>query len=334
MSSTAYTGTRANPFNGSPGVAPSPEGEVAFVITDDGARLANFDDLSNYKTVARQKAENSPTSKRGITLERLRGSGVGRVFEGVQGQETYDLVMRDVHYAGIERNFASLRSVYGALIENCSANGGDQIGMPFQIGIFMEQCSDITLRGLRMDNFYGQDAEGRPYGNGDCIATEGNARNILIDTCGGSNPRGDTVFDLKGNPTMIGVNDAAGAHRNYRLWDGLQAANATLISNSPRGQHLWTEGKADATDTVPVITIGKVIATGAIGASSVFRNEDGAAEWTIGDYEISGVSGLLLHANTYGSPIQFTNGGYYTGADGVRRFYSGAPPTGSGGVLL
>jgi hypothetical protein len=346
-----WTGSRAIPFNGSPGIAPTPEGEVAFVIAQDNVRLANYRDLSNYKVIARQKSENSPTSKTGITLENFSGTNVQRVFEGVQGQETYDLTMRNIRYTGIERNVISGRSVYGGLLEDCYGNGGEHIGTEFQIAYFFEQAADVILRRCGGDNFYGYDAQGRPYGNGDIFSIEGNALRMVLDACYGSNPKGDSVFDIKGGSTFKGHTVASLAHRLFRCWDaGIIAVDDCLMELiSPKGQDFWANAKDKvqgdptlvdlseiylhgAVDLTPIGTGAGQIATRGDTGQAAFRSENGWTRYRLRKpYRIQERAGFKL---TWGNVILETVGGWYTAASGITDWYDGAPPTGAGGVLL
>lgn len=288
--------------------------------------------IRNFKHVVRPFETPGATFDK-ITLKGLTVENVYRLLEtnGGIGQTLTNLLIEDVTINGFERSAARLLNVTGGVIRRLKAIGG-QLGDPFAMGLHIESnCHGILVDACEVSECH--DSRGQGYINGDGFADEGNCDGIEYRSCISRN-NSDAGFDVKSNPKFTGLCIASGNQRNWRIWNGADASTGTLRSENPRGQHFWTEGQDGSGDALPVIHIGKAVVRGGnAGATAVFRNEDGPAQWIVDDYDIEGVAGLVLHQSTYGMPITWGSG-YYTGADGIRTFYQGKPPTGSGGVLL
>ncbi|WP_242415098.1 hypothetical protein [Sphingomonas panni] len=333
----AYTGSRA-PFNGSPGVASTPAGNQAFTVDADNAVLANWE-LSNYKTILRQKSEDSYTSKSNVTMRSVRGTNVNRVWETVEGQETFGAVMQDVHYTQVERAVARWFSVHDGLIENVTGSGLGATGEPFGQGITLDgQCRRVTIRDCDMSDFGGVQADGSSYSQGEGFGDEGNNYDITYGPRLTSRRNGDAGYDIKSNPTFTGVLVSIDNPRDWRLWNGVKAETATLDASGTSKQVLWFNGLAGSITALPVAVIGKLIARNpAASATSISRYENGRADVTILDYDIhKGWRGKLLHFNAgsgYGAPT-YSGGGRVEQDDGSWITYPGSPPVDAQGRLL
>lgn len=327
-----YTGARGA-FGGTPGVTPSPEGEQAFTVTADGARLANYR-LSNYKTGIRQKSENSYTSKTGVTVENIDGDNFGRFWDTVEGQETFNAICRNVRIRGCERAFMRWFSVNGGLIENVYAEG-NQGGLA-TVGIQLEgQCSDVTIRNSEMRNFF--DAVTQGYQQGDCFSIEGGQRRIVLQDLRGIGS-GDAAYDLK--PTdmdLLGTLYGEDNGRTFRFHRVPRMATATLITKGARGRGFWFAGQTSQYPDLPVADIGRVEAMDPNGALSLFRFESGPATIRVLDCVIyKGWRGIKLQENGgsgFGA-VAFPNGCQVEQPDGSWVGYAGAPPFDAEGRIL
>lgn len=348
---SSYTGSRANPYNGSPGATnsgsqASPIGELAFDVTDNSARLANMT-LANYKYGVRQASANASIND--VQVSNITGTNFYRFWDTTEGQETYGAMLQNVSITGFERAFARWFSVYGtadnyALIDGCFGDGGGDFGEPYQEGIHLEgQCQYVRIQNTTMQNCSGPTGD---YTNGDGFADEGNNYHIIYGPNLKSLHNGDGGYDVKSNPTFIGTPTTGGeiyaedCHRDWRLWNGCDASAATFHSKATRGEVLWFNGlnSTGGITTLPVAVIGKLIAEDpAAGATSIIRFENGDADVTINDYDIyKGWRGLPLKSvgASGTSAVKFPNGGRVQQDDGTWISYAGAPPTGTGGVIL
>lgn len=266
-----------------------------------------------------------------IQIRKVVAGNVYRLLETNQaGQRLTNFVMEDVTVNGFERSVARLWNLTGGIFRRIKATGllgGD----PFPMGLHFEgNCHDIVVEDVDIGQTY--DSRGSGYQNGEPIADEGSCSEMVYRNCKGHDAD-DAAFDVKSNPRFEGVNEGWNVHRVYRIWNG--AIAEILVAMNFSGQAFWTDGQRAAPDPLPLISIDKAIVRGAApGANSVFRNENGPADWQIGEYDIEGVSGLILHMQTFGRPITWLRGGWYTPVGGMRTWYPGAPPTGTGGVLI
>lgn len=329
----AYSGTRGA-FGGTPGVAPSPEGEQAFTVTADGARLANLR-LSNYKAGIRQKSENSYTSKIGITVENIVGENFYRFWDTVEGQETYDAICRNVRVIGFERSFVRWYSVERGLIENCYAEGNQ--GGAFTVGIHLEgKCHNVTIQNTEIRNVV--DATGSSaYAQGDPFAIEGGQTGIVLRNLRAIGA-GDGGYDLKAmDMDLEGTIYAEDCGRGLRLHRACRADTATIVLKAMRGRGIWWAGQTSQYPDPVAMRIGRVEALDPAGALSLFRFESGPASIEVLGYAISkGWRGIKLQENGgsgYGA-VTFPNGGKVEQTDGSWVSYAGAPPVDAEGQIL
>lgn len=327
----SYTGTRGA-FRTS-GIAPSPEGEQAFTITNDGARLANLN-LSNYKAGIRQKSEDSYTSKTGITVENITGANFYRFWDTVEGQETYNAVCRNVRIVGFERAFIRWYSVKGGLIENCYAEGNQ--GGAYITGVHLEgQCSNVVIRNVEIRNVF--DAVTPGYSQGDGFAIEGGQTGIVLQDTRAIGTA-DGGYDLKPlDMDLLGTLYAEDNGRGFRFHRIPRMATATLTIKGARGRAIWINGTTSQYPDPAVGDIGKVVLLDPNGALSAFRFESGPATIRALACDIyKGWRGIRLQENGgagYGA-VTFPNGCRVEQADGSWATYAGAPPLDSEGRIL
>ncbi|MGT2513411.1 hypothetical protein ACVOMT_03395 [Sphingomonas panni] len=328
----AFTGTRGA-FGGTPGVAPTPEGEQAFTVTTDGARLANYR-LSNYKAGIRQKSENSYTSKTGITVENIIGENFYRFWDTVEGQETYDAICRNVRVVGFERSFIRWFSVERGLIEDCYVEGIQ--GGAYIAGIQLEgKCHNVTIRRTEVRNVF--DAVTAGYNQGDSYSIEGGQTGIVLEDTRGIGA-GDAVYDVKPLDLVFrGTHYAEDAGRCFRFHRSCDTSTATLIVYRARGRGYWWAGKTSQYPDEVVQDIAYVIAMDPNGASSLFRFESGPASVRVLKCDIhKGWRGIKLQENGgsgFGA-VTFPNGCSVEQTDGSWITYDGAPPVDADGRIL
>ena len=324
-------------FGGTPGVVPTPTGTATgFNINRDstGARLSNYT-FNAFKTVIRQESASA-----GITdfvASQVVGNNCYRFWETTQGQESYNVSLLNSRVIGFERNAIRWFAVHGGLIDGLYAEGNQ--GGAFIGGISIEgQCSDVTIKNTEVRNCFDKTDPDPLYSQGDGILVEGGQARIVIQDTRVIGT-GDGGYDLKAiDMDLLGTLYAEDNGRGFRFHRVPRMSTATLVVKGSRGRGFWFQGQSGGIyPDLPVADIGKTIALAPNGASSLYRFESGAASIRVLNYDIvKEWRGIKLQENGgsgYGA-VTFPNGGRVEQNDGTWITYPGAPPTGSGGVIL
>jgi hypothetical protein len=353
-------------FSGTPGTTFTPAGsQTGFNVTRNtsGARLSGYT-FHDFKTVVRQESASASASdiQVGTPTAPVIATNVFSFWDTAQGnnaQPTLGAKLTNFDVRGIEKSLLNWWAVRGTSanwveVSNGYADGGGNIGDPYQETIALRGgCSYVWIHDVTLRNAFGGTGGSSTYYNGDLIADEGANDHILYGNLDLANA-GDSLFDVKSSPTAYGYNLLVNAHRPMRIWNSLtDGAGMTLPDGSTApavtvwdirdcsGQCIWMNGlnpNVGGISVMPVAVIGKLIARNPTSdADSISRFENGPADLTILDYDIEkGWRGKLLHFNGgsgYGAP-KYPNGGRVQQDDGSWITYAGAPPTGTGGVIL